>query len=249
MERLSLFQFAYWLRTGRVPVEEPDQLTELKFNPNHDPANGQFTFAGEGGSGGGGAVLRTMGLPVMGSPASPAPAAGRRKKADKRPKPASTERQNDRTAISDDATNRFKSYIVPYESDKNYVYLDSNGIPTVGIGHKVAPGDNLKLGDQISETRKNELWRKDSASALSAAQRQMQVARISDENFLLPLASVNFQLGGEWYKEHKKTWSLILKGDYRAAAYEAQNSVWYRQSPKRVAAFQRALLALPSKTH
>ena len=66
MERLSRFQFAYWLRTGRVPVE-PEGAAEVKFNPNHDPNNGQFTFAGEGGAGGGGdAVLRTMGLPVMG---------------------------------------------------------------------------------------------------------------------------------------------------------------------------------------
>ena len=47
MLRLSRFQFAHWLRTGRVPLES-DEPTELKFNPNHDPNNGQFTFAGQG---------------------------------------------------------------------------------------------------------------------------------------------------------------------------------------------------------
>ncbi len=46
--------FSHWLRTGRVPPAiGPDGL-ELKFNPWHDPANGQFTFAGSGQPGAGG---------------------------------------------------------------------------------------------------------------------------------------------------------------------------------------------------
>jgi muramidase (phage lysozyme) len=52
MERLSRFQFVCWLRTGRVPLD-PEQATEVKFNPNHDPKNGQFTFAGQGEQSGG----------------------------------------------------------------------------------------------------------------------------------------------------------------------------------------------------
>jgi len=43
MKRLSTFEI--WLRRGRI-VEEP-QLMETKFNPWHDPKNGQFTFAPE----------------------------------------------------------------------------------------------------------------------------------------------------------------------------------------------------------
>jgi hypothetical protein len=42
--------FAYWLRTGRRPRAAP---VERKFNPYHDPRNGQFTFA-PGGAGSGG---------------------------------------------------------------------------------------------------------------------------------------------------------------------------------------------------
>lgn len=35
-----------WLRTGRwVPAQLADSRLEVKFNPYHDPANGQFTFA------------------------------------------------------------------------------------------------------------------------------------------------------------------------------------------------------------
>lgn len=37
--------FSHWLRMGRWPsLETPDKV-ELKFNPYHDPRNGQFTFA------------------------------------------------------------------------------------------------------------------------------------------------------------------------------------------------------------
>lgn len=41
-ERLA---FAYYLRTGRRLPEEPASSLGVKFNPWHDPRNGQFTFA------------------------------------------------------------------------------------------------------------------------------------------------------------------------------------------------------------
>lgn len=52
--------FSYWLRTGRRIANRSSAGVEMKFNPWHDPANGQFTFANSGvrhepwgGSGGG----------------------------------------------------------------------------------------------------------------------------------------------------------------------------------------------------
>lgn len=74
MQRLSRFQFVYWLRTGRVPLE-PDEPTEVKFNPNHNPENGQFTFAGQGEQSGGG----TSPHPVVGSGGTRARQSARRK--------------------------------------------------------------------------------------------------------------------------------------------------------------------------
>lgn len=40
--------FSVWLRTGRWPRAETARSVEVKFNPWHDPRNGQFTF-GPGG--------------------------------------------------------------------------------------------------------------------------------------------------------------------------------------------------------
>src|SRR3546814_10919541 len=41
--------YAIWLRTGSWPVAQHHGDIEVKFNPYHDPRNGQFTFA-PGGS-------------------------------------------------------------------------------------------------------------------------------------------------------------------------------------------------------
>lgn len=49
--------FSHWLRTGRLPRGRTGEGVERKFNPWHDPENGQFTFAGSGryyGAGGAG---------------------------------------------------------------------------------------------------------------------------------------------------------------------------------------------------
>jgi hypothetical protein len=40
--------FSFWIRTGRQPIYSADGSIEFKFNPWHDPENGQFTFAGQG---------------------------------------------------------------------------------------------------------------------------------------------------------------------------------------------------------
>ena len=133
------------------------------------------------------------------------------------------------------------------EGSKNQVYLDSRRKPTVGIGHLVIPADKLKVGDKITDARISDLFRKDSAKALSAAKLQANKAGIKDLNFIVYLASVNFQLGANWVQTFRKTWDLIMKGHYKDAALEAQKSTWYSQTPIRVRDFQKALRALPEK--
>jgi GH24 family phage-related lysozyme (muramidase) len=137
--------------------------------------------------------------------------------------------------------------MIPKEDDRNDVYPDSRQIPTVGIGHKVVPADKLKIGDLISDARKEAFWRQDSAAALQAAQQQANEARISDAEFLVALADVNFQLGRGWRAKFKEAWALILAGNYDAAAHEVRDSKWFKQTPNRVENFRRALLALSSK--
>lgn len=255
--------FSYYLRTGRR--RQQSSTTELKFNPWHDPADGRFTFANQGRYFGRGSsstarqnFLRAGGNPHSSSsgPARALPLVRRDtgqnpiqflsdvRSAIERIDNEIRARENRGRAKAEALIQKFKIHMIPKEKDTNVVYQDSEKILTVGIGHKVVSADNLKLGDIISDARKEEFWRKDSARALQAAQIQSREAGISDADFVIALADVNFQLGSGWKDEHKKTWSLILKGEYQIAAREAQNSKWYRQTPKRVVAFQQALLAL-----
>jgi len=127
------------------------------------------------------------------------------------------------------------------------VYKDSLGVLTVGIGHKVVSADKLKLGDEIDDARVDAFFKKDTAKAVSAANAQASKAGISDADFKVYLASVNFQLGEGWTGIHKKAWQMILDGDYAGAAEEVGKSKWNSQTPVRVKDFQKALLALPQK--
>jgi GH24 family phage-related lysozyme (muramidase) len=136
------------------------------------------------------------------------------------------------------------------EGYKTVVYKDPKkaNMPTVGIGHLVQPADKLKLGDEIDDQRVMAFFKKDSANAVSRARSQAARAGIKDAQFIVYLASVNFQLGFKWPTKFKKTWALIMEGKYEDAAVEAQNSLWYKQTPVRVKDFQLALRALPDKT-
>lgn len=130
------------------------------------------------------------------------------------------------------------------------VYLDSRGIPTVGVGHQVLPEDNLRVGDRITQAQSDAFLRRDAERALDAARRQMTQAGITDSNFLNPLASVNFQLGTNWNQPPNgftRTWADIMRGDYNQAAAEVGQSRWATQTPVRVQQFQNALRALPSR--
>jgi hypothetical protein len=53
LKRIPKEWFDLYLRTGTALWEAAD-CAELKFNPWHDPATGQFTFSGKGTSGAGG---------------------------------------------------------------------------------------------------------------------------------------------------------------------------------------------------
>lgn len=207
-KRMSAFEI--FLRTGRRVADEPEGI-QTKFNPWHDPEDGRFTFAGQGRHFGGGhtgsgeatagtrRVPRRARVQMPTASARPAPKLARPSpKQDsatflESPKEAMERIRRELAATrnvspSKDVVQRFKQHMIPEEGDRNDVYLDNRGIPTVGIGHKVVPSDKLKVGDRISDARKEEFWRQDSSKALDAAQKQMKTAGIADPNFVGPLA-------------------------------------------------------------
>lgn len=49
------------------------------------------------------------------------------------------------------ASEQFKQALIEEEGVRYTVYRDVAGYPTVGVGHLITPGDNLRVGDRISE--------------------------------------------------------------------------------------------------
>lgn len=116
-------------------------------------------------------------------------------------------------------------------------YLDSLGKKTGGYGHLYRKGDPEMFDLTVAEG-----WlHSDINSARVAAKKLFDQLPYQTQSLYDVLVSVCFQLGNNWYKEHKKTWKLMLEGAYALAAIEAQNSTWYKQTPVRVKDLQKAL--------
>ena len=143
----------------------------------------------------------------------------------------------------------FEAEVREREGCEYVVYVDTRGVPTVGIGHRVTPADGLAVGDAVTPAQVDAFFAADSAQALVAARSQAAEIGVGDDgntNFVAALASVNFQLGTGWRQEFPRTWAMIAAGDYAGAAAALGTSRWYRETPTRVEDFQKALLALPS---
>lgn len=162
-------------------------------------------------------------------------------------------RRSTQSKSSDEELADFRNFLSDTDREgppRKDVYPDSTKHPTVGIGHKVVPGDHLKLGDEVGPDQIDAFFRVDGGDALAAARSQMAEAGIKDESFLLALAAVNFQLGSSWKNSpggFVKSWANIIRGDYQKAADEISQSKWAAQSPKRMRQFQDALRSLPPK--
>lgn len=146
----------------------------------------------------------------------------------------------------------FKSHIklregqvIDKKTSKHRVYNDSLGKPTVGWGHLVLPSDNLKVGDLVDVKRIEEFFKKDSKSALDAAFKQAEdLGHKDNAQFIVALASVNYQLGINWPKTWVNTYAHIKAKRYNNAIKAIRGSLWARQTPTRTEDFIKALSKL-----
>jgi GH24 family phage-related lysozyme (muramidase) len=146
-------------------------------------------------------------------------------------------------ATQTEPTESFLKHLKMREGFENKVYLDSLGKPTVGVGHLLTEEQNkkYKVGDIVPDNILDKWLEEDSLKAWKAALKQSEDLDINDLDFIDSLASVNFQLGTNWFKIHKNTWKFLQTKKYDKAANEAQDSTWFKQTPIRVQDFQKAI--------
>jgi len=149
-----------------------------------------------------------------------------------------------------------KDLILSEEGSRDYVYTDSEGNLTAGIGHKLTGSEleQYQEGDKLRPGDRTQWFEDDVSRAYEAALEQAERYGISDEDFIARLTSTNFQLGENWWnkdvnpKAFDKLHNALLAGDYNSAAREAIDSNWYLQESgkdiNRAEAFGDSIAAL-----
>lgn len=122
--------------------------------------------------------------------------------------------------------------LLSHEKNKPTAYIDSLGHLTVGIGHKVVAGDNIKLGDTISQARIEQFYQNDSSKAMNAARQQAASIGITSSKMVAAIAGANYQLGS-FKHDFTRSWAALASGNFNQAIAEIENSRWIVQTPDR----------------
>lgn len=125
--------------------------------------------------------------------------------------------------------------IIREEGKRLTVYLDTEEHPTVGIGHKVVPTDQLQRGDTITEERCDKLFQADFKRAQSDATAIAYHAALGRQSPLVyhTLTCMVFQMGYLGVFSFSKMLAAMRRHDYALAANEMLSSRWARQTPAR----------------
>ncbi len=133
-----------------------------------------------------------------------------------------------------------REMIKEHEGKRLDVYKDSRGKKTVGYGHLIdedSPEDirSLKVGEEISAERAEQLFNQDYAYHARAAKEIPGFSRAS-ESQKEALIDLTFNMGPNWYKNFPKFAEAFEAGNYEQAAKELESSDWYDQVGRRAPA-------------
>lgn len=119
------------------------------------------------------------------------------------------------------ASDAFKQALIEEEGVRYTVYRDVAGYPTVGVGHLVTPGDNLRVGDRIDEERVLALLDRDLRIAEQGVRKLVGTLPLYQHEFdaLLDLV-YNVGIGNVSESESPRLNEAISAGDYDAIAAE-----------------------------
>ncbi|MDJ1160766.1 glycoside hydrolase family protein [Burkholderia gladioli pv. gladioli] len=122
------------------------------------------------------------------------------------------------------------------------IYLDTAGIPTVGVGHncQVSP---LPTGwtCPLTDAQVNQLLANDIASTLAKLDRNLPWWRGMDEVRQRVVANLAFNLGIGTLLTFKNTLAAMQRGSYSVAAAGMLNSKWATQVGARATRLARAM--------
>jgi GH24 family phage-related lysozyme (muramidase) len=133
--------------------------------------------------------------------------------------------------------NVYKQLMVD-EGIKYEVYLDHLGYPTFGIGHLITEEDaehGCEVGTEVSEERVREVFERDLDTAVSEC-----YALYGKREFdFFPgevkeiLVNMMFNMGRTRLSKFRNMNKALMQNDWKTAAMEGRDSLWYRQVTNR----------------
>ena len=134
-----------------------------------------------------------------------------------------------------------KKKIKKNEGFRNKPYLDLLGNPTIGYGHLITKKEKKIFKTKYSKKFLSRLFDIDFKKALIAYKKNFNYKKHS-KNTKEVLIEMIYQLGIKKQKKFVKMNSHIQKNNFFLAALEMKNSLWYKQTPKRVDGLIKLLL-------
>jgi len=115
--------------------------------------------------------------------------------------------------------------IIQREGKVNKAYLDTNGTPTICMGHTSDPEYPFKMGDEWSDEKCAEVFEHDHAEALSYVDRLVTVPL--EQHQRAALASLVYNIGGGAFA-NSTLLRVLNNGDY--GAVPAQMRRWNKET-------------------
>jgi lysozyme len=118
------------------------------------------------------------------------------------------------------------------------IYKDHLGYPTFGVGHLVLetdPENGLDVGTPVSEERVRECFEADLDLAISECHALYSEGEFGDlpDEVQQILVNMMFNMGRTRLSKFKNFNAAIADGDWKKAAVEGRDSLWYRQVTNR----------------
>jgi len=98
-------------------------------------------------------------------------------------------------------------------------YRDNKGLPTIGYGHLITPGDGYSMSSKISQQEADKLFDKDFQFHSEHAQKIPGFKKASDKQ-KAALIDLTFNMGPAWHKDFPGFVKAFSAGDYETAANE-----------------------------
>lgn len=119
----------------------------------------------------------------------------------------------------------FEDMLIRHEGTTHRMYLDSEGVPTIGTGHN--------LLRPISHAAVRQIFHDDVAEATQACRQAFPWFSELDEPRQWVLINMCFNLGLTRLQGFDQFLGAVERGDYDTAATEMLDSLWAKQVKKR----------------